>query len=191
MAVSERQYPLTFLAPGPIRGEVRDTVARWVAAFEPLDFEAGERAKLWLETNLDAEVLPLETYLVFNDLDEDELFGFFVLADTHVKVAPGDIPIMQVRHAIEDPLAERQPATKLVWIARSKASPPGLGSELFDYALLVATQKSSCALTVDAYDEKTAEELWLRRYDLRKPRDGGDGWSSLWHAVGQADQSFN
>lgn len=98
---------------------------------------------------------------------------------------------MQVRKAIADPRAPKHPATKLVWIARSSDSPAGLGSELFDYALYVATQAGSCALMVDAYDEQTAERLWFRHYDLRKPRDGAAEWSCLWHAVGEADQAFN
>jgi hypothetical protein len=191
VAASEREYPLIHLERGPIRGAARDTVARWVDGFEPLEFEAGRKAKAWLETNLSAEVLPLDSYFVFNDRDEDELYGFMALDEIEVRVAPHDIPIMQVRDAISDPSAEQHRATKLVWIARSQASPAGLGSELFDYALLVATKAGSCALMVDAFDEETAEELWIRRYDLRKPRDGGEGWSSLWHSVGKANQSFN
>ena len=191
MAPSERQYPLEILEGGPIRGAARDIVSEWIAGFEPLDFEAGRKAKAWLETNLAAEILPLRTYFVFNDKDESELYGFFVLDQIEVKVAAGDIPIMQVRDAIDDPQAERHPATKLVWIARSKASPPGLGSELFDYALLEATRAKSCALMVDAFDEETAEKLWIRHYDLRKPRSGADEWASLWHSVGKADQTFS
>jgi hypothetical protein len=163
----------------------------WVGGFEPLGFEAGRRAKLWLETNLSAENLPLRTYCVFSDVDESELFGFLVLDEIQVEVAPFDIPIMQVRHAVRDPRAEKHPATKLVWIARSSTSPSGFGSELFEHALLVATEVGSCALMVDAYDEKTAEDLWIRHYDLRKPRDGAAEWSCLWHSVGQPDQTFN
>ena len=191
MSASERQFPLEILEPGPIRGPARDIVSGWAASFEPLEFEAGRKAKTWLETNLEAEVLPLRTYFAFNDKDEGELYGFFVLDQIEVKVAAGDLPIMQVRDAIDDPRAERRPATKLVWIARSKASPPGLGSELFDYALLEATRARSCALMVDAFDEETAEKLWIRHYDLRKPRDGADEWTSLWHSVGRADQTFS
>jgi hypothetical protein len=190
VAASEREYPLIHFGQGPIQGPLRDTVASWVEPFEPLDFEAGRKAKAWLETNLSAELLPLDTYFVFNDRKEDELFGFMALADAEVRVAPGDLPIMQIRQAIDDPEANHHPATKLVWIARSKSSPRGLGSELFDYALLVATRAKKCALMVDAFDEPTAEELWIRHYDLRKPRDGGEEWSSLWHAVGKADQTF-
>jgi hypothetical protein len=191
VAASEREFPLIHLERGPIRGPARDTVAQWAAGFEPLDFEAGRKAKAWLETNLAAEVLPLDSYFVFNDRNEDELYGFMALDEIEIRVSPSDIPIMQVRDAIGDPRAERHPATKLVWIARSKSSPSGFGSELFDYALLLATRKRSCALMVDAFDQETAEKLWIRRYELRKPRDGGEGWSSLWHSVGKADQSFN
>lgn len=191
MAGPEREFPLLILDAGPVRGTVREALQALVEGFDPLDFEAGHKAKLWLSTNLEAEVLPLRTYLVLSDENEDDLFGFFVLDEVEVEVAPSDIPIMQVRHAISDPRAPKHPATKLVWIARSSGSPPGLGSELFDYALYVATRAESCALMVDAYDEQTAERLWFRHYDLRKPRDGAAEWSCLWHAVGEADQSFN
>lgn len=120
MSASERQFPLEILEAGPIRGPARDIVLGWAARFEPLDFEAGRKAKTWLETNLAAEVLPLRTYFAFNDKDESELYGFFVLDQIEVKVAAGDLPIMQVRDAIDDPGAERHPATKLVWIVRRR-----------------------------------------------------------------------
>lgn len=191
VAAPERVYPFIVLDKGPIRGELRETALRWIRGFEPLDFEAGRLAKLSLETNLSAEILPFRTYFVFSDVNEEELFAFFMLDEINVHVAPFDIPIMQVRHAIEDPNADTHPATKLVWIARSKASPAGLGSELFDEALLVATEAGSCALMVDAHDEATAENLWIRHYGLRKPRDGAADWSCLWHATGEPDQTFS
>jgi hypothetical protein len=187
----EREYPLIVVDAGPIRGELQAAATRWVENFEPLEFEAARRAKLWLDSNLAAEVLPLTTYFIFSDEDEDELFGFFVLDKIEVKVAPFDLPIMQMRKAIEDPNAARQSATKLVWIARSKASPSGLGQEMFDYALHLAEEDGCCALMVDAFDQGTAEELWMKRYDLRKPRAGAAEWTCLWHAVGQANQDFN
>lgn len=184
----ERDYPVGGLDPGRIPPGVRAHLLGLIERFEPLPFEAGEKAKLWLETNVSAGVLPLSTYFGFSE-DESEVFGFFAIDQIEVKVAPGDTPVMQVRHRL-DPEAEKQPATKLVWIARSQSSPAGFGAELFDYALALATEAGSCALTVDAYDEET-EKMWQRNYDLREPRRGSEEWSCLWHAVGQAPQDFS
>lgn len=188
---SERVYPLEILEPGPLGGEFRKQVQQLIEPFEPLEpFEAGKKAKFWLQTNLETENLPHRTYLVFNDEDPGQLFGFFVLDALEIQVSRGDLPIMQVRRAIKDPDAPTQAATKLVWIARHKDSPAGIGAEMFEYALYVAEREGSCALMVDAYDRATAEELWIRRFDLRKPRDGAAEWSCLWHTVGQSDQLF-
>jgi len=187
---SEREYPLLVLDPGPIQGQDRIAVADWVGNFEPLEYEAGHSAKAWLETNISAGVVPLTTYLVFSE-DESELFGFFVLSDIEVKVAPFDRPIMKARKSIKDVNVEKHPATKLVWIARSRSSPAGFGAEMFEHALLLATEAGSCALMVDAADEGTAEKLWVAHYDLRKPRDGAADWSCLWHALGEPNESFN
>jgi hypothetical protein len=161
----------------------------YLANFECLDFDAARKAKAWLETNISAGVLPLDTYLAFSE-DEAELFGFIVLEEIDVKVAPEDVPIMQMRNAVDNPRAEKQKAVKLVWIARSDSSDPGFGGELFDHALLVALEAGACALMVEPFDDKTADELWLRHYHLRRPRDGADEWSCLWHAVGEADQTW-
>lgn len=160
-----------------------------IDAFEPLEFEAAEKAKAWLETNVSAGNLPLKTYLVFSE-DGTRLFGFFVLDSEEVRVAPEDVPIMQVRHTIDDPRAERQHAVKLVWIARSRSSDPGFGNELFDHALVVAFEDGGCALMVEPYDEETAERLWIEHFHLRKPREGTTGWTCLWHALRPADQTF-
>ena len=190
-ATTERFYPLEVIDPGPLGGDFREQVRGWIESFEPLEpYEAGMKAKLWLQTNLETENLPHRTYLVFNDEDPDQLFGFFVLDSLDVQVAPGDVPIMQVRHVIEDPNAPTQSATKLVWIARHKDSPAGIGAEMFEYALYVAEEARSCALMVDAYDEDTAQNLWIKRFDLRQPRAGATEWSCLWHTVGQPDQTF-
>lgn len=188
----ERVFPLVVIEAGPLGGAYRDQVQRWIESFEPLEpFDAGKKAKLWLETNLETENLPHRTYLVFSDEDEDQLFGFFVLDSLDVEVAPGDVPIMQVRQAIQNPRAHSHPATKLVWIARHQESPAGIGAEMFEYALFVAEEEGSCALMVDAYDKETAEELWIKRFDLRQPRAGASQWSCLWHTVGEANQTFN
>ncbi len=190
-AERERVYPLQIIEPGPIGGDYRKQVQQWIEAFEPLEpFEAGTKAKLWLQANLETENLPHRTYLVFNDEDPDQLFGFFVLDSLDVQVSPGDVPIMQVRHVVKDPHAHAQPATKLVWIARHRDSPSGIGAEMFEYALYVAEEAGSCALMVDAYDQATAEELWIKRFDLRQPRAGASEWSCLWHTVGEPDQTF-
>jgi hypothetical protein len=189
---SEREYPLLVLEPGPIRGEGRDAVAQWVADFEPLDddFDAGHSAKAWLETNISAGVVPLDTYLVFSE-EESELFGFFVLDEVEVEVAPYDRPIMKAHKSIDDVNVKRHPATKLVWIARSSTSPKGFGAEMFEHALVLATEARSCALLVDAADEDTAEKLWIGHYEFRKPRDGAAEWSCLWHSLGELNESFN
>ena len=190
-AERERVYGLVVLDPGPLGGDYRKQVQEWIEPFEPLEpFEAGKKAKLWLETNLETENLPHRTYLVFNDEDPDQLFGFFVLDSLEVQVSPGDVPIMQVRHAIKDPGAPTHPATKLVWISRHNDSPSGIGEEMFEYALYVAEEEGSCALMVDAFDQATAEKLWIKCFDLREPRDGATEWSCLWHTVGEPDQTF-
>jgi len=195
----ERVFSLVEIEAGPIGGEYGAQVERWVDTFEPLEeFEAGVRAKFWLKANLETENLPHRTFLVFSDQDPQLLFGFFVLDSLDVHVSPGDVPIMRVRHpvnepdtpVIKDPHAATQLATKLVWIARHKDSPAGIGAEMFEYALHVAEEAGSCALMVDAYDETTAQKLWIDRFDLRKPRAGATDWSCLWHTVGQADQTW-
>jgi hypothetical protein len=107
-----------------------------------------------------------------------------------VKVAPFDRPIMKARKSIQDVNVEEHPATKLVWIARSRSSPPGFGAEMFEHALLLATKARSCALLVDAADEETAERLWIEHYDFRKPRDGTADWSCLWHPLGEVNETF-
>jgi hypothetical protein len=160
-----------------------------VRSFAPLDFDPGRRAKAWLCVNVEAGVLPLDTYLVFSE-DESEIFGFFVLEVLDVHVAPGDAPIMQFRGTITDP-ASTQRAVKLAWIARSATSPAGFGGELFDEALALAEEAGGCALLVDPYDEATARRLWLEHFELRQPRSGGENpeeWDCLWHALGQVDQ---
>lgn len=189
MEAREPEYPVVPVGPGKIQGEDQAVVTRWVENFEPLDFEAGAKAKAWLETNVSSGTLPLRTYLALSE-DESELYGFFALDQMDVRVAPYDKPVMQVRNVLDDPGAERQKATKLVWIARSKSSDPGFGSEMFDYALLVAFEEKSVALMVDAYDGATAQ-MWIDRYYLRDPHPGTDEWTCLWHAVGKPDQSFN
>lgn len=188
MRAPEREYPLIVLQQGTIHGKDRSIVASWAGEFEPLDFEAGRRAKAWLETNISSELVPLQTYLALSE-DESKLYGFFALDEIEVEVAPHDMPVMEVRKAI-DPDAPRQHATKLAWIARSRHSDPGFGAEMFEYALLVATEAGSCALMVDAYDEATAQ-MWMERYQLRKPRAGAADWTCLWHAVGTPPQDFN
>jgi hypothetical protein len=187
----ERVFPLEIIEPGSVGGEYREQIQRWVSTFEPLEpFEAGTKAKLWLQTNLETENLPHRTFLVLSDEDPNQLFGFFVLDTLDVQVAPGDVPIMQVRDVIDDPTAPTQPATKLVWIARHADAPSGLGAEMFEYAIYAAEEEGSCALMVDAYDEDTAQELWINRFDLRLPRAGASEWSCLWHTVGHPNQTF-
>jgi hypothetical protein len=187
---SEREYPLFVLEPCQVQGALRTALEGWIANFEPLDFDAGRRAKAWLETNLSTGLIPLTTYLVFSE-DETQLFGFFVLDDMEISVAPFDRPIMKARKSIENVNIERHPATKLVWIARSESSPPGFGQEMFEHALLRAKEAGSCALLVDAADQDTAERLWIEHYDMRKPRDGAAEWTCLWHTLGDPNEDFN
>lgn len=187
---SEREYPLLALEPGPVTAWDPEQIADWAGGFEPLsDFQAGHNAKAWLETNVAADAIPLHTYLVLSE-DESDLFGFFVLDEIRVNVAPLDRPIMKARKVIEDVNVEQHQATKLVWIARSMNSPPGFGAEMFEHALLLATESGSCALMVDA-DETTAKKLWIEHYGLRQPRDGAADWSCLWHALGEPNELFN
>jgi hypothetical protein len=185
----ERDYPLLVLEAGPIHGGLREEMMRFISAFVPLEFEAADKAKAWLETNVSAGILPLKTYLVFSE-DEAELLGFFVIDEMDVRVAPEDVPIMQVRKAIDDPKAETQRAMKLVWIARSLSSDPGFGNELFEHALLLAWEAGGCALMVEPYDQETAERLWRKHFHMREPRGGTDDWTCLWHAVGEANQDW-
>jgi len=147
------------------------------------------QAKAWLETSVSSGKLAFKSYLVFSE-DGRRLFGFFALDSQEVQVAAEDVPIMQVRKTIDDPSAERQRAAKLVWIARSRRSDAGFGNELFDHALVVATEDGGCALMVEPYDQKTAEKLWIDHFHLRKPRAGAPGWTCLWYALGEADQTF-
>lgn len=186
---AEPDYPLVALQPGPISRGTREVLMRLIEAFEPLEFEAAEKAKAWFETNVSAGRLPMKTHLVFSE-DGSRLFGFFVLDEEEVEVAPGDVPIMVVRDAIENPNAERQRAVKLVWIARSVESDAGFGNQLFDHALVLAWEAGGCALMVEPYDEETAEKLWIRHFQLRKPRTGAAGWTCLWHALGNPNQDF-
>lgn len=178
----EKQYPLLHLPPGPVRLD-QETLAA-LGRFRPLVFPAAEKAITWLRVNLEAGHLPLDTYLVFSE-DGSELFGFFVLDAIDICIASGDVPIIQMRKKIADPLAP-QPALKLVWIARSAASPKGLGGELFDRALALALEAEVCALLVEPYDEATAKRVWLEHFELRTPREDQNDpkeWIYLWHAV--------
>ena len=149
----EKEYPLLHLPPGPVR--LDDETLAAVGHFEPLRFSAAQKAITWLQVNLDAGRLPLDTYLVFSE-DNRELYGFFVLELVEICIASGDVPIIQVRKKLADPLAP-QPALKLVWIARSESSPKGFGQELFDQALAFALEADACALLVEPYDEATAK----------------------------------
>lgn len=189
MAATEQNYLLEVVPAGPIERPARDGLMPFIERFEPLDFEAAHKAKAWLETNVSASKLPWDTYLVYSE-DGAKLLGFFVLAEEEVQVEPGDIPIMQVRHTIQNPRAETQRAAKLIWIARSHDSDAGLGGELFEHALVVAYEAGCCALMVEPYDPETAEKLWVGHFELREPRTGTDSWTCLWHPLVEADQTF-
>lgn len=185
----EPNYPFVVLDAGPIPRGMRDGLMGLIRVFEPLEFEAAGKAKAWLETSVSSGKLAFRTYLVFSE-DGRRLFGFFALDDEEVQVAPEDVPIMQVRNTIDNPSAEMQHAVKLVWIVRSCASDAGFGNELFDHALVFATEAGGCALLVEPYDEETAEKLWLRHFHLRKPREGSAGWTCLWYPLGEPNQTF-
>jgi len=188
---TEREYPLLHLPRGSIRHILDEELRELVHAFEPLDFDPGRKAKAWLEINVGASVMPLDTYLVFSE-DESQLLGFFVLELLEVHVAPGDVPIMQLRGRIDDP-STAQRAVKLVWIVRSTSSPSGFGGELFEHALAFAIEAGACALLVEPYDDATAQRLWLDHFELRQPRSGSEKpeeWACLWHALGTPTQDF-
>jgi hypothetical protein len=185
----EREYPLIHLRAGSVRLD-EETVAA-IRAFEPLDFEPGHKAAAWLDANVGAGRLPMDTYLVFSE-DSSELLGFFVLELIEVAISSGDLPIIELRQKLTDP-QEPQPAVKLVWITRSKDSPQGFGQELFDQALALAFEAGACALLVEPYDELTAQRVWLDHYELRTPRphqDRPEEWSYLWHAVGDVEAEW-
>jgi hypothetical protein len=179
----EREFPLVHLPAGPVR-ELPEPLARAIQDFKPLQYEPGHKAAEWLDTNVRARRLPFDTYLVLSE-DSSELLGFFVLEPMEVLVSAGDLPILQLRHQIDEPAAP-QPALKLVWIARSETSPKGFGQELFDEALVKAYEDGALALLVEPYDEETARKIWLEHYQMRTPRpnQGHPGeWIYLWHAV--------
>lgn len=186
---AEPDYPLVALEPGPLTRGQREALMALIEGFEPLEFEAAEKAKAWLETNVSAGVIPMRTHLVFSE-DGSKLYGFFVLDDEEVEVAPGDLPIMVVRKRIKDPAAKKQPAVKLVWIVRSVESDSGFGNQLFEHVLVLATEAGGCAVMVEPYDEETAEKLWIEHFQLRKPRAGADDWTCLWHTLGSVSQDF-
>lgn len=186
---SEPNFPFVVLEAGSIPRGMRDGLMGLIRAFEPLEFEAAEKAKAWLETSVSSGKLAFKTYLVFSE-NGRRLFGFFALDDQEVQVAPEDVPIMQVRNTIDDPNADMQHAVKLVWIARTRASDAGFGNELFDHALVFATEAGGCALLVEPYDEETAEKLWIEHFHLRKPRKGSADWTYLWYPLGEPNQTF-
>ena len=159
MAV-EPDYPHVVLDVRPIPRGLRDWLMGPIRAFEPLECEAAEKAKAWLETSVSSGKLAFKTYLVFSE-NGRQLIGFFALDDLEVRVAPQDVPIMQVRKTIDDPGADMQHAVKLVWIARSRASEAGFGNELFDHALVFATEAGGPRVAGGA----------LRRRDRRKALD--------------------
>lgn len=189
-ATDEREYPLIQLPAGSVQ-ELGEELAAAAEAFEPLDFEPGRKATAWLQANIGAGRLPMDTYLVLSE-DFSELLGFFVLELIEIVVSSGDLPIIEVRKKLKDPHGP-QPAVKLVWIARSRTSPKGFGQELFDAALALAFEAGACALLVEPYDDKTAQRVWLDHYELRAPRpDQGNPreWSYLWHAIGETDPEW-
>jgi hypothetical protein len=186
---SEREYPVFSISAGSLPWGIRDPLMRLIEKFEPLDFEAAEKAKAWLETSVSAGKLAFDTHLAFSE-DGERLFGFFALDDEEVAVAPEDVPIMVVRKTIADPEAATQQAMKLVWIARSRDSDAGFGNELFDHALVLAWEAGGCALMVEPYDEETEQRLWIDHFHLRKPRTGTTGWNHLWYPLGTPNQDF-
>lgn len=189
MGAAERDYPVFLLEAGQLPRGLSERLMPMIQAFEPLGFEAADKAKAWLETSVSSGSLGFDTYLALSE-DLRHIIGFFALGAEEVEVAPGDLPIMQVRKVIDDPNAEKQRALKLVWIARSRTSPAGFGNDLFDHALVVAVEAGGCAVMVEPYDEATAKKLWLGHFELREPRDGTADWQCLWYALGQANQDF-
>ncbi len=178
----EREYPLQILRAGPIAGELRDEIMRYVRSFEPLEREAARKAKAWLETNIEGGVLP--------QVDEID-----------VQPPPRDIERMQVRKTtvataesrktIKDPRAPTQRAMKLVWIARSVDSTPDVGAEMFDHAVQLGEEADCCAMMIEPYDDETARRLWIEHYEFIAGDGDDDDWSScLWYALGEPDQTF-
>lgn len=184
---SERDYPLFTLPKGPIAPGTREILTRLIDDFEPLPFEAARKAKAWLETSVDSGALAFEVPLGFSE-DSRRLLGFCALTEEEVKVAPGDVPIMEVRGTIDDRNATLQKAVKLVWIARSAESDPGFGNQLFNHSLVVAHEAGACALMVEPYDDETRDRLWIEHFHLWKPRVGSPDWTCLWYPLGTPPQ---
>jgi len=189
LGAGERDYPVFRLEKGQLPRGLAEHLTPMIRKFEPLSFEAADKAKAWLETSVSSGSLGFDTYLALSE-DLLHIVGFFALGEEEVEVAPGDLPIMQARKVIKNPNAKRQRALKLVWIARCQTSPPGFGNDLFDHALVVAYEAGGCAVMVEPYDEATAKKLWLEHFELRKPRDGAADWRCLWYALGQPYQDF-
>lgn len=190
MASASPDYIVVRFDPGPIEPGMREVLLDYVDRFEPLDFEAGHKAKAWLDGAIRTGRLAIPTELVLSE-DQSELVGFFAVDDIEVEIAAGDVGVMQMRKVVKDPNASKHKATKLVWIARSRTSQKGLGGEMFEEALAIADIAESCALMLEPYDDAT-EGIWTDRFDLRRPRRGGaEEWSnSLWHPVGDPPQDF-
>jgi hypothetical protein len=181
--VGENEYRLLHLAPGSVGGLSR-TIVEAIEAFECLPFKPARQATEWLNLNIRAGRLPMDTYLVLT-VDGATLLGFFVLELGTIHVARGDLPIIQIRQKIEDPDSP-QVALRLVWIARSCNAPDGFGRELFDETLVKAIEANAVAILVEPADEATAKRLWIDHFHLRSPRpdnDHPDEWQYLWYAV--------
>jgi hypothetical protein len=200
LMAAEREYPLQILPAGPIVGELREEIMKYVQDFEPLEREAARKAKAWLETNVEGGVLPQEVRLVYSE-DESQLLGFFVIDEIDVKPSPREVERMQVRKnttsgaeglkTIENPRAATQRAMKLVWIARSINSTEDVGSEMFDHAVQLGEEAGCCAIMVEPYDDETAKRLWMEHYEFIEGEGDDDEWSScLWYPLGEPDQTF-
>jgi hypothetical protein len=181
--LEERELPLVHLPAGPI-GEIPDSLASAIQGFQPLPFEPARKAAEWLDSNLRAGRLPMDTYLVLSE-DSSQLLGFFVLEPMEVFVSRGDQPILELRHKLDDPSAA-QSALRLVWLARSALTTSGFGQELFDEVLVKAVEADTLAVLVEPYDETTAQRIWIDHFQFRTPRpnlDRPEEWTYLWHAV--------
>lgn len=179
------------LAAGPIPSGDMELLPQ-VKEFQPLDREAGRKAAEWLRVNFETGTMPLDTFLVF-DGEMRELLGFFVLDKLEVAFARADQPILEVR---DRSLQGRKliQATKLVWIARSRGSAKGFGSEMFDQVLVRAIESGSAAVVMEPFDDETAHDLWKIHFECRHPR--ADSTSSecledfMWHSLGDPPQEF-
>lgn len=175
-----------------IEAGLADDLIEAIDDFEPLPFDAARGATTWLQRQVNEGLDPMLTILALDPI-ESRLCGFFVLGFTTITLSPGDQPIVQIAHKLEDPHAP-QVAAEIAWIARSRGTEKGFGRDLFHYAVALAIDSGSIAMVVTPHDDETAQKLWIGRYRFR-PRRSTTGKSTpmqskLWYPVYKYEASW-